>query len=122
MKKSRAYHLVLTHTHSHENTLNCSVSLFQRVGVNDMAALELRQDKVLEQLKALKTRLMSTHAELGICAKPAQKPVVSEIIGAKSVKETATKAPKPSNIKQRPINVSLIFLHTNNWLKKCFFL
>lgn len=112
MKKSRAYHLLLTHTPSLANTLNCSVSLLQRACVNDMAALELRQDKVLEQLKHLKTRLMSTHAELGICAKPAQKPVISENVGAKPAKETAPKAPKPSNIKQRPINVSLIFLHT----------
>lgn len=74
-----------------------------------MAALELRQDKVLDQLKALKTLLMSTHADLGICAKPAQQPIKTEMKGAQTVKEAAPKAPKPANIKQRPINVSLYF-------------
>lgn len=89
-----------------------------------MAALESRQDKVLEQLKGLKTLLMSTHASLGICAKPAQKPVIikTENTGAQPVKEAAPKAPKLSNIKQRPINVCImIFLYTKTRLKKLYF-
>lgn len=38
-----------------------------------MANLEYRQEKVLAQLKEIKTKLMSMHKDLGVCGKPASK-------------------------------------------------
>lgn len=73
-----------------------------------MSSLELRQDKVLEQLKELKTKLMSCHAELNICSKPAQpppKPQPNTVAAAKQSTTTAAKVQPAVVIKQRPINV-----------------
>lgn len=81
----------------------------QNVRTDKMSSLELRQDKVLEQLKALKTKLTSCHAELGICAKPFQPPQQQQQKAQqKSGTTTTTKqaAVQPTVvIKQRPINV-----------------
>lgn len=71
-----------------------------------MSSLELRQDKVLEQLKELKTKLMSCHAELNICSKPAQPPLKPQQNNVAAAKQsTAAKVQPAVVIKQRPINV-----------------